>query len=102
MAAPQLTIKIGLLELLKQIQSQYGLVVLVLVLLLAFVCWLLWALIWKVWSGAMTAKDNEIDRVSKERDKYQALVFERLRSSEVPPPKDKDNGKDGSGKSVKK
>lgn len=84
MAAAQPAIKIGFLELLNQIESQYGLIVLVLVLLLAFGCFLLWKLIWNVWSSAMAAKDKEIERVSKERDKYQAMVFERLRSSEVP------------------
>jgi len=31
----------------------------------------------------MKAKDDEIARVSKERDKYQAMVFDRLRSSQV-------------------
>lgn len=31
----------------------------------------------------MQSKEKEIERVSKERDKYQALVFERLRSSET-------------------
>jgi hypothetical protein len=84
MANVQPMIKIGFLDLLSQIQSQYGLIVLVLVLLLAFVCWLLWALIWKVWSAAMAAKDKEIERVSRERDKYQTLVFNRLKSSEGP------------------
>jgi hypothetical protein len=43
----------------------------------------------------MAAKDREIERVSKERDKYQALVFERLKSSEAPPRKDKGGGKAG-------
>ena len=71
-------------ELLSQIRSQYGLVVLVLVLLLVFGCFLLWNLVWKVWSAAMAAKDLEIERISRERDKYQALVFERLKSSEAP------------------
>lgn len=75
-------IKSGVLEILRQIQSQYGLIVLVLVLLLAFACLLLWRLVWQVWSTAMESKEKEIERVSKERDKYQALVFERLRSSE--------------------
>lgn len=75
--------RIGFLELLRQIQSQYGLIVLVLVLLLAFTCLLLWKLIWKVWSTAMESKEKEIERVSRERDKYQALVFERLRSSDA-------------------
>jgi hypothetical protein len=85
----QIATKPGFLELLNQIQSQYGLIVLILVLLLAFFCFLLWKLIWKVWSAAMKAKDDEIKRISKERDKYQTLVFKRLKSSEV----DKDNGK---------
>lgn len=76
-------IKIGFLEVLRQIQSQYGLIVLVLVLLLVFAGLLLWKLVWKVWSTAMESKGKEIERVSKERDKYQALVFERLRSSEA-------------------
>lgn len=76
-------IKTGFLGLLAQIQSQYGLIVLVLVLLLAFACFLLWKLVWQVWSTAMQSKEKEIERVSKERDKYQALVFERLRSSET-------------------
>lgn len=71
------------MELLRQIQSQYGLIVSVLVLLLVFVRFLLWKLTWKVWSTAMESKEKEIERVSKERDKYQALVFERLRSSEA-------------------
>lgn len=73
----------ALSALLSQIRSQYGLVVLVLVLLLVFGCFLLWKLVWKVWSAAMEAKDSEIERISKERDKYQALVFDRLKSSEA-------------------
>ena len=73
----------GFLRLLGQIQSEYGLIVLVLFLLLSFACFLLWKLVWRVWSDAMKSKDEEISRISKERDKYQALVFEHLRSSEV-------------------
>lgn len=82
-ASSTVQIKVGFLELLKQIQSQYGLIVLVLVVLLGFVCFLLWKLIWQVWSAAMQSKEREIERVSKERDKYQALFFERLKSSEA-------------------
>lgn len=70
-----------MLELLAQIQSGYGLIVLVLVLLLAFAWFLLWKTTWSVWSKAMEAKDKEIQRISKERDLYQALVFARLESS---------------------
>lgn len=87
MLAVQQPMKAGFLELLSQIQSQYGLIVLVLVLLLAFGCLLLWSLIWKVWNAAMEAKDKEIERVSKERDKYQSLIFGRLKSSETNRPK---------------
>lgn len=82
-AATSTVIRIGFLDLLRQLQSQYGLIVLVLLLLLGFACFLLWKLIWQVWSAAMEAKEKEIARVSKERDKYQALFFERLRSSEA-------------------
>ena len=88
-APPQPIVKIGILEVLNQIQSKYGLIVLVLVLLLAFVCFLLWKMTWSVWCKAMEAKDQEIQRISRERDKYQALIFARLKSSEpaAPAPK---------------
>ncbi|HEV7715816.1 MAG TPA: hypothetical protein VGO53_09480 [Steroidobacteraceae bacterium] len=67
------------MELLQKIQSEYGLLVLVLVLLVAFGCWLLWRLTWKVWSVAMKSKDEEIVRLAAERDRYQAMVFGRLK-----------------------
>lgn len=70
-----------MLELLTQIQSGYGLIVLVLVILLAFAWFLLWKTTWSVWSKAMEAKDKEIQRISQERDAYQALIFARLESS---------------------
>jgi hypothetical protein len=38
-------------------------------------------MIWRVWSDALKAKDEELARVSKERDRYQAMVFDRLKSS---------------------
>ena len=57
------------------------LLALVLVLLLAFVCFLLWKMTWNVWSKAMEAKDQEIQRISLQRDRYQVLVFARLKSS---------------------
>jgi len=72
-----------MLELLNQIQSAHGLIVLVLVLLLAFSWFLLWKTTWSVWNKAMEAKDKEIQRISQERDKYQSLVFARLESSGV-------------------
>jgi len=52
--------------------------------LIGFGCFLFWSLIWKVWSAAMKAKDDEIARLAKERDRYQTLVFQRLRSSQTP------------------
>jgi F0F1-type ATP synthase membrane subunit b/b' len=82
-ATPQVNNNTGLLELLSQIQSQYGVVVLVLVVIIAFACLLFWRLVWKVWSEALKAKDDEIRRLAKERDKYQALFFQRLRTSEA-------------------
>jgi len=51
-------------------------------LLLIAVCILFYRLIWKVWSQAMEAKNQEIERLVKERDKYQELFFRRLRSSD--------------------
>jgi len=51
------------------------------VLLLAMM-FLFWRLIWNVWSSAMKAKDDEIDRIATERDKYQRLVFRNLLSSD--------------------
>jgi hypothetical protein len=90
MQAVQPTDKQGLLELLNQIQSHYGLIVLILVLLLGFGCFLFWRLVWRVWTGAMRSKDEEIRRgleeirrISKERDKYEALAFERFRRLEA-------------------
>ena len=45
---------------------------------------LFYKLTWKVWDGAMKAKDAEIERLVKERDKYQAIVFERMLSTKMP------------------
>jgi F0F1-type ATP synthase membrane subunit b/b' len=90
MHAVQPTDKPGLLELLNQIQSHYGLIVLILVLLLGFGCFLFWRWVWRVWTGAMKSKDEEIRRgleeirrISAERDKYEALALERLKCLET-------------------
>jgi ABC-type uncharacterized transport system permease subunit len=68
-------------ELMRQVETQYGLLVLVLFLLLGVSWFLLWKTTWSVWKKAMEAKDEEIRRISVERDKYQALVFAHLKSS---------------------
>lgn len=53
---------------------------------LLFGMFVFWRLIWRVWDRAMKAKDEEIDRLVIERDKYQKLVFDRLLSSEIDKP----------------
>jgi hypothetical protein len=68
-------------ELLRQVETQYGLLVLVLFLLLGFSWFLLWKTTWSVWKKAMEAKDEEIRRISLERDNYRVLVFAHLKSS---------------------
>ena len=73
--------KAGLSQLLNQIHSQYGLLVLMLVLMIVFGCLLFWKLIWKVWSGALNAKQREIERLVKERDIFQKLALARLQTS---------------------
>jgi hypothetical protein len=73
----------GFWELIEQIETDHGLLALILLLIIAVGCFIFWKLIWKVWSEAMKAKDDEIARISKERDKYQALFFERMKSSEA-------------------
>ena len=75
--------KHGVMELLNQIQSEYGLVVLVLTLIILFGCLLAWKLIWRVWNAAMKSKDEEIARVSKERDTFRAFFLDRLKSSQI-------------------
>ena len=69
------------LGLIERVRSDYGLAVMVLVALNLFLGFVFWKMIWNVWSAAMRAKDEEIDRLVKERDKYQELVFGRLESS---------------------
>jgi len=79
--------KTGLLDLLNHIQSRYGLIVLILVVIIGFGAVLFWSLVWKVWSATITAKEHEISRLAKERDRYQRLVFARLLTSEARAPK---------------
>lgn len=62
-----------------QVYSDHGAVAMVLIVLCIFG----WKFVWRVWNAAMKAKDNEIERLVKERDKYQDLVFDKLRTSAV-------------------
>jgi hypothetical protein len=75
--------KVGLLQILNQIQSQYGVVVLMLVVIIGFGCLLFWKLIWRVWSSALSAKEQEIARLERERDLYQVMIFDSLRTSKA-------------------
>ncbi len=83
--------KAGLSQLLNQIHSQYGLLVLMLVLIIVFGCLLFWKLVWRVWSGALSARQSEIERLVKERDIYQKMVLVRLRTSSAPGTKEDDD-----------
>jgi len=74
--------KIGLFEFLDRIRSNDGLLVLVLIVLLCFFFYLASRLFWKVWHAAMDGKDQEIARLTKERDRYQSVVFEKLLPTE--------------------
>ena len=55
--------KAGLLQLLNQIHSQYGLLVLMLVLIIVFGCLVFWKLVWRVWSG--TERQGERNRTTR-------------------------------------
>lgn len=44
---------------------------------------LFYKMVWKVWESAMRTKDEEIERLVEERNRYQALVFDRLQSSQI-------------------
>jgi|SRR5581483_2011342 len=69
---------IGPFEFLDRIRADDGLPALALMAVLWFFCHLLYHLVWKVWYAAMTGKDREIARLTKELERYQSLVFERL------------------------
>ena len=70
-------------QLMSQIESQYGLLVLMLVAIIGFGCFLFWSLIWKVWNRALSAKEEEITRLTIDRNTYRALVFEDFRISKT-------------------
>lgn len=54
----------------------------ILVLVLFAIAAVFYKLVWKVWSAAMKAKDDEIDRITGERDHFQAKYFADLKSSD--------------------
>jgi hypothetical protein len=70
--------KMGLFEFLDRIRSNDGLLVLVLIVLLCFFFYAASRLFGKLWHAAMDGKDQEIARLTKERDRYQSVVFEKL------------------------
>ena len=43
---------------------------------------LFWHLVWRVWSSALQAKEDEIKRLVDERNRLQDFFFDRLKSSE--------------------
>jgi hypothetical protein len=51
---------------------------------------LFYKLVWKVWNATLESKNDEIGRLITTRDRYQALVFERLLSSAPAKPDDPD------------
>lgn len=53
---------------------------------------LFYKMTWSVWRDAMKAKNEEIERLVAERNKYQQIVFERLLSSKETPVKEAANG----------
>jgi hypothetical protein len=79
----------GILQLLEQIHTQYGLLVLMLVVIIGFGFCLFWKLVWKVWRGALIAKNEEIARLASDRDIYRALHFDSLRSAKPRTPGDR-------------
>jgi hypothetical protein len=52
------------------------------VLLFLGLAYVFYRLIWKVWSAAMTRMQDEIERISNERDFYQRKVFPDLLTSD--------------------
>jgi len=69
----------GFWNLLVEVAKEYGAVAVVLILFVL----IFWRMTWGVWNKAMTSKDEEIERLVAERDKYQKLVFDNLLTSKV-------------------
>jgi hypothetical protein len=79
MDAPQLAHGNALFEFLNDVRSKDGVVVMTLLAVIWFLYRGLSTLTWRVWSATLLSKDREIARLILDRDRYQALVFERLR-----------------------
>ncbi len=75
--------KAGLFEFLDGIRSQYGVVVLTLVVIIGLLGVTIQQLMRQFWNDSIKVREREIARLEKERDTYQALVFERLRTTEA-------------------
>jgi hypothetical protein len=57
------------------------------VLAFIFLCFLFYKLIWKVWRSMITSKDQEIERLTDERNFYQSVLFPERQTSDCPPGK---------------
>lgn len=86
----------GLFYLFSQVESKHGLAILILILIILGMAFLLWKLVWRVWRATLKSKNDEIERLVAERNKYQDMVFDGLKSSRPYPPPDQsqDNGKE--------
>lgn len=86
----------GFFDLFGQIEAEHGLAVLLLILIILGMALLLWKLVWRVWRATLTSKNDEIDRLVDERNKYQDMVFEGLKTSRFDPRLEnpRDNGEE--------
>jgi hypothetical protein len=48
-------------------------------------CFLFYKLIWKVWRSMIKSKDQEIERLTKERNFYQDKLFPERLTTDIPP-----------------
>lgn len=78
-----LTRAAGFFEFIDGIRSQYGVVVLTMFVIITFLCRILRELTRLFWNDAIKVREQQIARLVKERDTYQALVFERFRAAEA-------------------
>lgn len=72
----------SIFEFIEHIESQHGLPNAFLVVLFAATLYAFHRMVWWVWKDATRLRDREIARLEKEREVYQALIFQRLKSSD--------------------